>query len=267
MAITTLEGTVNFRDLGGLPLSGGGTVNSGVLYRSDAIAGLTPHGLEELAGSGISVIVDYRTPAEQQMAPDRLPAVNTFLKLDLPLLEGAFTAMAQQEMQRASLSGDRAAAARAVQAAVGQLPTLGEVYTGMLQHAAPEFAQSARAVSATGPGSATLVHCTAGKDRTGVAVALLLDAVGVETGAIVADYEASERNLAGAWAEKTLGMVTALGIPLNDEIITLATKAPAGVIRAALAWVEENHGSSAEYLRFGGLSDAELSDLRSRLRD
>lgn len=267
MAITTLEGTVNFRDVGGLPLIGGGTVATGVLYRSDAISGLTPHGLEELAGSQIAVIVDYRTPAEQQMAPDRLPATNSFLKLDLPLLEGAFTGMAQQEMQRATLSGDPAAAATAVREAVSQLPSLGEVYTGMLQHAAQDFAQSARAVSATGSGSATLVHCTAGKDRTGVAVALILDAVGVETSAIVADYEKSERNLAGAWAEKMLGMVSAMGIPLNGEIITLVTKAPAEAIRAALAWVEEIHGSTAAYLRSGGLTEAELFDLRSRLRD
>lgn len=264
MAIRTLEGTFNFRDTGGLPLTGGGSTAAGVLYRSDAISALTPAGLRDLAGSGISVIVDYRTPAEQQMAPDRLPAEMKVQKVDLPLLEGAFTGMAQTAMQRASSSGDPAAAAQAVQEAVDRLPDLGRIYTGMLQHGAPEFARTARAAATTE--GAVLVHCTAGKDRTGVSVALLLDAAGVETDAIVADYERSAENLAGEWSDRMLGMVAGMGVPLTGAVTTLITGAPAAAIRTALAWVEEHHGSSAAYLRSGGLSEAELFQLRARLR-
>ena len=58
-----------------------------------------------------------------------------------------------------------------------------------------------------------LVHCTAGKDRTGVAIALLLDAVGAERDAVVADYAASEANLSGAWADRMFAMIDAMGIP------------------------------------------------------
>ena len=264
MAISTLEGTFNFRDLGNLPLTGGGSTANGVLYRSDAISALTPQGLQDLAGSGIGVIIDYRTPAEQQMAPDRLPAAMNVDKMDLPLLEGAFTGMAQEAMQRANASGDRAAAAQAVQEAVSQLPTLGQIYTGMLEHGASHFARTARA--AADADGAVLLHCTAGKDRTGVASALLLDAAGVEREAVVADYERSGANLAGEWSERMLGVVGGMGVPLTEGIITLITRAPADAIRTALDWVEQTHGSSASYLRSGGLTGVELDRLRARLR-
>ena len=265
MKITTLEGTVNFRDVGGLPLVGGGSVASGVLYRSDALSALTPHGLETLAGSGIEVLADFRTPAERQMAPNRLPVGRELHTLELPLFEGAFTGAAQEQMQRANHAGDPAAAARAVQAAIAQLPTLGQIYTGMLQDGASLFAAAARTVAA-GNDSAAVLHCTAGKDRTGVAVGLLLEAVGAERDGIVADYELSEQNLAGEWSDRMLGMIAGMGVPLTDEILTLVTRSPADAINTAFDWVEENHGGAAEYLRAGGLLDAELDQLRQRLR-
>ena len=266
MTITALEGTVNFRDTGGLPLAGGGRSAPGVLYRSDALSGLTPRGLASLAESEIEVIIDLRTPAEQRMAPDRLPAARSFTRVDLPLFEGAFTGAAQEGMQRARQSGDPEAAARAVQAAVAQLPTLGGLYTGMLQDAGTVFAETARRVAGTGEGSATLVHCTAGKDRTGVAVALILSAVGVEPEAVVSDYRQSEANLAGEWADRMLGMIKDLGVPLTEDVAALVTGAPADAITQALAWVSEEHGGAAEYLRSGGLTDDELGTLHRRLR-
>jgi protein-tyrosine phosphatase len=264
--ITTLEGTVNFRDTGGLPLAGGGRSAPGLLYRSDAISALTPRGLESLAESEIDVIVDLRTPAEQRMAPDRLPAARSFTRLNLPLFEGAFTGAAQEEMQRARQSGNAGAAARAVEAAVAQLPTLGGIYTEMLQDGSTVFAETARAVAGTDEGSAVLVHCTAGKDRTGVVVALILSAAGVEADAVAADYRKSEANLSGEWADRMLGMIKDLGVPLTDDVVALVTGAPEAAINRALEWIHEHHGDAAAYLLSGGLTEAELAMLRRRLR-
>ncbi|MEB7447628.1 tyrosine-protein phosphatase [Arthrobacter koreensis] len=264
MAIHKLGGTYNFRDTGGLPLADGGTTACGVLYRSDAISSLTPTGLADLAGSGIRVIIDYRTPAEQKMAPDRLPAAREVEKVDLPLLEGAFTGMAGEAMQRAAASGDPAAAGKAMEAALERLPTLGQLYIGMLEHGAANFARTAGEVAA-GEG-AVLIHCTAGKDRTGVAAALLLDAAGADRDAVVADYERSGQDLAGEWSDRMLGMVGSMGVPLTEQIVTLITRAPAEAIQSALGWVEETYGSAAAYLRAGGLTDTELTRLRARLR-
>lgn len=261
----TLQGTVNFRDTGGLPLTSGGMTPTGVLYRSDALSGLTDEGLEQLAATDIDVIVDFRTPFEQQMAPDRLPASRTFRTIELPLLEGALAGTAQQAMQAVSQSGDPDAAARAIGDALERLPTLGGLYIAMLEHGAAAFARTARAVAMPAdPREAVLVHCTAGKDRTGVAIALILDAVGVERSAIVADYAVSGSNLAGPWADRMLGMVAQLGAPLTPQLTTLIAGSPASAIEEALAWVDD-HGGSAAYLRSGGLTAAELAALRTRL--
>jgi len=203
VAATSLEGAFNFRDTGGTPLASGGTTRSGVLYRSDALSGLTPAGLEQLAATGIRVIVDFRTPIERMMAPDRLPATRPFRVVELALLEGALTGLAQQAMQAGAQEGDPDAAAAAVQEALVQLPSLGSLYVSMLTHGAEAFAEAARLVAladdATPDAAAVLVHCTAGKDRTGVAIALLLDAVGAERTAVIDDYTSSEANLSGAW--------------------------------------------------------------------
>lgn len=261
--VTTIEGLHNFRDTGGLPLAAGGSTRPGVLYRSDALSALTPAGLDALAASDIGVIVDFRTPAERQMAPDRLPDSRAFDTVDLSILEGATAQLAQQLLTAGG--PDPALIAHAMQS----LPTLGELYIGMLQHSAPAFAQVARLVAASHDDAPTavLVHCTAGKDRTGVATALMLYAAGTARDAVIADYAASESNLAGPWADAMLGAITAFGLPLTPELETLVTRTPPAAIEQAFAWVDAEHGDAAAYLRSGGATDAELGALRARLAD
>ena len=263
-----LEGTFNFRDIGGLPLASGGVTRSGVLYRSDALSGLTARGLEQLAEITLGVIVDFRTPLERMMAPDRLsPATRPLRVVELALLEGALTGLAQQAMQATTQGGDPDAAAAAVGDALAQLPSLGELYVSMLAHGAEAFAEVGRLVAGgeDSADGAVLVHCTAGKDRTGVAIALLLDAVGVDRDATVADYAASEANLSGAWAEGMFAMIGAMGVPRTAALDALIASTPPAAIEQALAWVEREHGGAADYLRAGGLTETELAALRRRL--
>jgi protein-tyrosine phosphatase len=269
VAAASLDGALNFRDTGGTPLADGGATRSGVLYRSDALSGLTPTGLEQLAATGIWVIVDFRTPIERQLAPDRLPATRPFRVVELALLEGALTGLVQQAMQAGAQARDPDTAAAAVQRALTQLPSIGSVYVSMLTHGGPAFAELARLVAApevaSADASAVLVHCTAGKDRTGVAIALLLDAVGADRAAVIADYTASEANLSGAWAEQMFAMISAMGVPRSPELDALVAGTPASAIAEALEWVQREHGDSAAYLRSSGLTDAELTALRRRL--
>ncbi|MBW9092275.1 tyrosine-protein phosphatase [Microbacterium jejuense] len=258
----TIDGLQNFRDTGGTPLTGGGATRSGVLYRSEALTTLTPRGLEQLAATDIGVIADFRTDIERAMSPDTLPTTRDLRVVELPLLEGAMTGFAQAALQAA----DPDAAQQAVAAALAQLPGLGDLYVSMLEHGAPSFAEAARLVAASRDDSPTavLVHCTAGKDRTGVSVALILDAVGAERSAVVADYAASAANLEGPWADRMRGTVTALGVPLTPELDALVTATPPAAIEQALAWVDAQGGSVA-YLRSGGLTEDELDALRTRL--
>lgn len=268
MTTVALDGTFNFRDVGGLPLAACGTTRSGILYRSDALSGLSPEGLEQLAATDIGVVVDLRTAMERQMAPDRLPTARPFEVVELPLLEGAFAGAAQQAAQAAAAGPDGASTATdAIADAVAQLPSLGDVYVSMLEHGADAFARVARLVAGAtvDPPRAVLVHCSAGKDRTGITTALILDAVGVERAAIVDDYASSEANLAGAWADAMYAQVAKTGVPLTPAVKDLVATTPPPAIQQALAWVEANAGGTAQYLRSGGLTDDELSALRARL--
>lgn len=264
---TLFEGTHNARDVGGIPLADGGVVRSGVLLRSDALGPLTESGVAALASSPVGVVIDFRTDGERAHTPDnlaaRIPAGREITVIDLPILEGATADMAASLFSRNGGTPDP----KAVDAALAALPTLADLYTGMLAHGAPAFAEVARRIAASSDDrpSAVLVHCTAGKDRTGVATAVMLDAAGADRAAIVADYADTAANLAGPWAEAMLGQMTRMGIPVTPALRELATGSPAAAIEAALAWID-TQGGSAAYLRSGGLTDAELAALRARLR-
>ena len=258
----TIDGLYNFRDTGGMPLTTGGTTRSGVLFRSDALSGLTDTGLAELATTEIGVIVDFRTADERKSAADRIPTSRQFSVVELGLLEGAMADMAQR------LFADGASPSPEVLAhAAASVPTLGDLYVGMLQHGAMQFAEVARHIAASTDDSPTavLVHCTAGKDRTGVATALMLDAAGTERAAVVADYAASQDHLAGPWADGMLQMIASFGLPLTPELQSLVTGTPPDAIEQALAWVETEYGGSTAYLASGGLTTDELTGLRARL--
>jgi protein-tyrosine phosphatase len=262
---SVIDGTHNARDLGGIPLGGGAVVVPGVVFRSDALATLTPAGVQALLDLRIGTAIDLRTDNERLRAPDVLPAGGETRLVELSILGGAMDELVKQLLP----SGDRTTLSQEqIAALVEQIPTLEELYVAILQTSAPQFAQVARTVaqSVDTERPAVLFHCTAGKDRTGIAAALLLSAAGADRDAIVADYELTQANLAGAFADALTGLITQLGIPLVPRLETLATKSPASAITAALDWVDANHGDAAGYLRSGGLTDAELAGVRGALR-
>ncbi|MCB1297459.1 MAG: tyrosine-protein phosphatase [Microthrixaceae bacterium] len=269
--ITTLDGAVNFRDLGGMPLTGGGQTRPGVFYRSEALNTLTPEGEAALAASPIGVIVDFRMDTERAGAPDVLPETRPFKVVNLSVMQGGLAGAAQAAFAAADHTGagapDPAAMQQLMSNVLAAIPTLGEMYVQMLDGGAPAFAEVAGLVAASTDEtpSAVLIHCTAGKDRTGVSAALILDAVGVERDAIVADYASSAQHLAGPWADGMLEMVRRLGAPATPALVQLITGTPPEAITQALAWVDAHFGGSAQYLQSGGLSDAQLAALRARL--
>lgn len=261
MGVTlVLDGLQNFRDVGGLPLVDGGSVRPGVLYRSEALANLTPSGREAFAASSIGVVIDLRTPRERESAPNNPPAgIRT---AELPIRAGSMLD-ALVDLGEALEEPTPAQ----VLAALDGLPNPGDLYVLMLESSAVLFAEAARRIafleSAERP--AALVHCTAGKDRTGVTTALVLDAVGVSREAIVAEYAETEANLAGPWAEGMLAAITAHGLPITEKLRVLVTGSPREAIEQALAWVDSEFGGAAGYLASGGLAEGELAVLRQRL--
>lgn len=170
----TWDGAFNLRDLGGMPLVGGGVTRAGVVYRSGAPEWMTALGWQQAQAAGLQTIVDLRNaPSETARLPHH-PVV-----------------------------GDAADFARAVSTPTedpddeefmrvcGPWLDHPRSYVDNLAFYPEKFAAVFEALA--GGDGAVLVQCSGGKDRTGMVVAMLLSLAGVEQDAIVADYEAAFR--------------------------------------------------------------------------
>ncbi|QIK63546.1 tyrosine-protein phosphatase [Leucobacter viscericola] len=263
-----LQGTHNARGLAGLPTDGGQSIAEGVLFRSDSLSALTPEGVAAFREYRIGTVIDLRTDAERSRAADVLPTDNSVTLIPLPVLGGAMDEMARGLMPAATAGSKTQLSSEQLSAILDQVPTLQQLYVGILSSSARQFAELGRAVLA---GVATdrpgvLFHCTAGKDRTGLAAAILLMLAGVDRETIVADYTQTEENLAGAFAEALTGLITGFGLPLTPKLDQLATKSPAAAIEAAMDWISENYRDAAGYLQSGGMTVEETDKLRRTLR-
>lgn len=237
---TPLPRTYNFRGLGSLP-AGDRLTREGVFFRSDALHLLTDDGRNLLRDLKVATILDLRDDDEVRHAPSALDG------LDLEVLRGNV------------LAG-------ALGASLQNLPTLAGLYRMILAQGGPVAADLARSITRNAAaGRSTLVHCTAGKDRTGVMVALLLDAVGVDREVIVADYAGTEANLAGEWLDGVKVLLGKLGVPLSEQVLAVVGGSPASAMRETLELLDADFGGGAGYLRRHGLADAELIALRAAL--
>jgi protein-tyrosine phosphatase len=111
-----------------------------------------------------------------------------------------------------------------------------------------------------------LVHCTVGKDRTGVTVAIALAAAGVDHDAVIADYARTEGLLPASRTRDALAWLRSAH-PDAVHLEDLATRSPAPVMRQLLTGMTARYGSAADYLRAHGLSDDEIAELRRVLID
>ncbi len=183
MAWIELENAVNVRDLGGLPVEGGKRLRTGQLVRSDNLQDLSPSDVTRLVDEiGVTTVVDLRSTGEvTSEGPGPLQAVASVEHLHLSLLPefGEMTDVAKDAL---ALNRERALQRDPENVADA-------FYFGYLEDRPESVVGALRAV-ATAPGAA-LVHCAAGKDRTGVVIAMALSVLGVPREEIVADYEAT----------------------------------------------------------------------------
>lgn len=261
-----LSVTFNARELGGIPTAGGGAVTSQLLFRSDALTSLTDAGVQALADYRIGTVIDLRTDFERAQAADVLPADGSVRLLPLAVQGGAMDQMVSKmipaDTDPASLTPER------MQKALDAIPTLEQLYVDILRSGVQVFVTIARTVlnSADSHRPGVLFHCTAGKDRTGLAAAILLLIADADRDAIIADYHLTESNLAGGFAENLTGLITGMGVPLTPNLLTLTTKSPVSAITAAMRWLDDEHGGAHGYLTSGGMTQAEINQLRDTIQ-
>jgi protein-tyrosine phosphatase len=211
-----LAGVANARDVGGLRTESGTAVQPLRLLRTARLNRLTDDDREWLASIGLRTVIDLRQPFEIQSWPDALGDLRVERVNTPPSLEGQDSG------------------------------TFFDLYLSMVDDGAA-FAGAVRALARPG-GLPALVHCTAGKDRTGLLVAMVLDVLGVEEKAIVADYLLSNERLAANPGD------VKFEFPIREELMT-----------GSLAYTRERFGSVEQYLLAHGVTAEELATLRAEL--
>ncbi|MDQ2797870.1 MAG: tyrosine-protein phosphatase [Actinomycetota bacterium] len=258
-----LDGAANVRDLGGLPTSDGMTVRPGRLIRSDNLQSLSEADVRTLVEDlGVRAVVDLRTGVEvRSEGPGPLMREPKVLVRHLSLFPEA---------------GESTDAAAAEDASVvlpwqsRELPDTDDerrrgasgVYLKYLDDRADSIVDALRTI-AVAPG-ATIVHCAAGKDRTGVVVAFALAEVGVTHEAIVEDYARSAERIEAIFDRLRSSHTYADDVSVKqiDE-----HRPRAVTMDRLLEAVDEIHGGVPAWLRSHGWTDDDAAALRRKLLD
>jgi protein-tyrosine phosphatase len=250
-----LDGAVNVRDLGGLPAEDGGTTVSGRVLRADNLQDLSAADVDRLVtGLGLTTVVDLRSTAEltsEGPAPlDSVASVAHRHHPVLPELGSATDVVADVLLTRADQDQSRYPAD----------PACGH-YLGYLEDRPDQVIAALRSI-ARSPGAA-LVHCAAGKDRTGVVSALVLRVAGVRPEAIVADYAATGERAEALFARLRRSPTYA------DDLrgkTALSHRPRPETMAAFLEQLAARYGGAAGWLAEHGFTDEDLRLLRARLR-
>ncbi len=254
-----LDGLVNMRDLGGLPTRDGGRTASGRLIRSDNLQDLTDADVQRLVDElGVTDVVDLRTETEVHVeGPGPLHRVESLTHHHHSLIEEKLPTETVQE------AGERALAVPSPdERPARDAGFWAQHYLGYLSRR-PDSVAAALRVIADAEG-ATVVHCAAGKDRTGTVVAMALDVAGVPREEIVADYVLTAeriREIIGRLMPRESYGAALAKQDLEDQIPRAES------IEAILDAVHEGWGGAEGWLRDRGWSAEDVERLRTRLTE
>jgi protein-tyrosine phosphatase len=250
-----LEGSRNFRDLGGYRSADGRYVRWGLIYRSSDLADLTAKDIAYLDGLGIRLVCDVRTEGERKRSPTNWTGHAPEL-LSAPIGPERNMTLTAEEIKRKYTSPE------------AQSKDAARAYERLVIEYAAQYGNILRRLAA---GNLPAVeHCSSGKDRTGVFSAILLTALGVPREVVMKDYLLSTRYLlAPDSIQKTSADLQRIfGIPEPLELSTvqaIMTTRPEA-LESAFDSITKTYGSFDSYLRDGlKISDSELAMIRQRL--
>lgn len=240
--ILRFEGAKNVRDLGGLPAGDGRLTRHGVIFRADGLARLTENDVQTLAALGLKTIIDLRYDEERERAPDRVPA-----SAPPAFLHRGFLPQGTLELFEAinvrGVDADTAFAIMRDNYARIPFEHVAELRDVMHHLLEPERAPH-------------LIHCTSGKDRTGIAVAFILLASGVAVDDVLEDYLLSNGEYQA---------VDVFGSKARPESIAIVMAALPEYLQASFDAIDTRCGSfdayARDYLNFGAREREALAEL------
>jgi protein-tyrosine phosphatase len=254
-----LEGTPNFRDLGGYETTDGRFVRWGLLYRSGVLTYLTPADMKYLGQTGIRVVCDFRTKQENDAAPEIwIPGVNVdHVNLPIGSDSSRNTNTSMQSIVDAHPTPEQLRA------------WMTKTYGGFAFSSAPQYAQLFSQLEKDQ--LPLLYHCTAGKDRTGVFSALLLLTLGVPEKTVLEDYALTNTYLRDASQSAAIKKMMAASADksiaqLSPEQRNVLMDADPEYITSTLRAIDAKYGSFDNYRRQElHVSDDDVQKLRTRL--
>lgn len=243
-----LEGAGNFRDFGGYRTQSGRSVGWGHLYRSGNLSRLSGADLEQLARLNIELICDFRREDEQSRDPTRLPGLDRQPRiLSLPVTPGS---------QASALYGDTAT----LDGREAMFSFMVDINREFVHSQSDRFAEMFSAILDLRP-QGLVVHCAAGKDRTGFGAGLVLAALGVPEELILRDYLLT-RHYFDPWRELPRVRAKYPVSHLDDEALLPMLSVDEAYLGAAFAAIVEVYGSIDRYLTIRmGVGDAERRAL------
>ena len=241
-----LSGTLNFRDVGGVPAGAGRRIAHGRLYRSDTLQYLTAEDVEILVDQlGIRTDIDLRLPYEVEVE-------------GRGLLEDTDVVVHHLPFRVAGVHRDGNATPILTQ----EDPVVSH-YVDYLGHSPASVAGIVK-VLARPDALPAIVHCAAGKDRTGVAVAIALVAAGCSVEDVATEYAAGSTSIPSVM-DRLASMPT-----YGESLASLPPEAsltPPDYMHRFFAAVDTRYGGPIEYLRSQGVTDDELAALRDALTE
>ena len=245
-----LRGALNVRDLGGYATGSGARTAWGRVFRADALHALDAGDLEVLRGLGLRVVFDLRRDTERDRSPN--VALGEDVRSVVLAMGGA--AAEGPELMEQVLAGEVTSIDEGFMV---------EVYADLLGTHAADFGSLLGSLAEPG-GLPALFHCTAGKDRTGLASAMLLSVLGVGRETVLDDYELSNRYRATVRVAQLRPVLAEAGVDV-ERILPLLT-APRPVLEAALTALDADHGGVEPYLLGpAGMRVDQLDALRHAL--
>ena len=239
------EGVQNFRDIGGYRSAGGGHTVWGQVFRSDSLHKLTAADLVAFDHIGVRTVYDLRGDVERATHP------NPFDSIQLAVAgqpRDGQRRVIDPELYAAAGDGER---------------LLRDLYLGMLLHSAHLFGELLTGLTDAANRPAVF-HCHAGKDRTEVAAALLLLALGVDRDDVLDDYELTRRYRTIDHQQDTMANLLEAG--LSPEAAAGVLTAPRWAMQEAVDAIEHEYGGIDAYLTGpAGMSESSLSELRRAL--
>lgn len=239
------EACLNVRDVGGYPTKGGKQTRQGALVRADSLHRLTAAGRAALIEYGIRTVIDLRFREEIAREPNPFAGPSAY--------DGAVNYLNLPPIDEDD---------KLVEAALESAPSVQARYCLSLDFGQEHIARIASAI-ADAPEGGVLVHCYAGRDRTGRLIALLLALVGVPHETIAEDYALSDACLQPLYEE----IFRIEPDPKEREAFAAQIAEAPAIMLNVLSYVDERYGGADAYLRGGGMSDYKLEKLRWRMSE